>query len=166
MFPSTDRILLVEDDLLDLDMMLQALATNRLLDKIDVVRDGGEALDYLLRRDGYEQRPEGNPGMILLDLQLPKIAGLDLLSLVRTTPALCDIPVIIVSNFADESHIVRSHQLGVDGYIQKPSALHEYVKMMAQVRLFWALCQPVRDPLQPARQALPGETGLAVTSSR
>lgn len=136
------RILLVEDDLLDLDLMLQALATNGLLDEIDVVRDGGEALAYLLRQDGYEQRRSGNPVMVLLDLGLPKIGGLDLLQIIRETPQLADIAVVVVTSSNDSEHILRCYRLGVDGYIQKPAEFKQFVKAMAQIRLFWALLQP------------------------
>ena len=137
--PSLKRILLVEDSLNDVELTLSALSENRLANEVVVARDGQEALDYL-RRDGvYRMRAEGNPAVILLDLKLPKIDGLQVLEQIKKNPAMQWIPVVMLTSSREEQDLVRSYKLGVNAYVVKPVAFGEFVNAIKELGLFWAV---------------------------
>lgn len=132
-------ILLVEDHPRDLELTLAALERSRLANEVVVARDGVEALDYLLRRGAYAARPEGNPGVLLLDLKLPRVDGLEVLAQVRATPALRNIPTVMLTSSREEPDLTRAYELGVNAYVVKPVDFREFVAAVCEVGVFWAV---------------------------
>jgi DNA-binding response OmpR family regulator len=132
-------ILLVEDDRRDLELTLIALERSQLANDVVVVRDGAVALDYLLREGEHADRPEGNPAVILLDLKLPKVNGLEVLKVVRTTDSLKSVPVVMLTSSQEESDVLRSYELGVNAYVVKPVEFRQFVAAIADLGVFWAV---------------------------
>jgi CheY-like chemotaxis protein len=132
-------ILLVEDNPNDLELALIALERSNLANDIVVVRDGSEALDYLLRRDQFAERDEGNPAVLLLDLKLPKVDGLQVLETIRQTESLRSIPVVMLTSSREEPDLDRAYQLGVNAYVVKPVQFKEFVSAISDLGVFWAL---------------------------
>lgn len=132
-------ILLVEDNPNDLELTLIALAKSQLANEVVVVRDGAEALDYLHRRGEFKDRPVGNPAVVLLDLKLPKVDGLEVLKEIRETEALKSIPVVMLTSSKEEQDVVRSYELGVNAYVVKPVDFTEFVRAIADLGIFWAV---------------------------
>ena len=132
-------ILLVEDNPNDLELTLIALAKSQLANEVVVVRDGAEALDYLHRRGEFRERAIGNPAVILLDLKLPKVDGLEVLKNIRETEALKSIPVVMLTSSKEEQDVVRSYELGVNAYVVKPVDFTEFVRAIADLGIFWAV---------------------------
>lgn len=132
-------ILLVEDNPNDLELTLIALAKSQLANEVVVVRDGAEALDYLHRRGEFAQRPVGNPAVILLDLKLPKVDGLEVLKEIRDTEGLKSVPVVMLTSSKEEQDVVRSYELGVNAYVVKPVDFAEFVRAIADLGIFWAV---------------------------
>ena len=133
------RILLVEDSPNDVELTLAALAENRLANEVVVARDGEEALDYLYRRGIFKLRAGGNPAVVLLDLKLPKLDGLQVLGAVRADPALRAVPVVMLSSSREETDLARSYNLGVNAYVVKPVEFHQFVDALRELGLFWAV---------------------------
>jgi CheY-like chemotaxis protein len=133
-------ILLVEDNLQDIEITRRAFAKGRVKNDLLVVRDGEEALDYLYRRGKYRD-PDSSPrpGMILLDLNLPKIGGLDVLQRIKNDESLKTIPVIILTVSQREQDIVKSYDLGVNTYIQKPVEFDTFLRVVNTVHDYWIL---------------------------
>jgi DNA-binding response OmpR family regulator len=132
-------ILLVEDNPNDLELTLIALSKSQLANQVIVVRDGAEALDYLHRRGDYAQRPEGNPAVVLLDLKLPKVDGLEVLKDIRSTSSLKSMPVVMLTSSREEQDLVNSYELGVNAYVVKPVDFTEFVRAIADLGIFWAV---------------------------
>lgn len=132
-------ILLVEDNPNDLELTLIALEKSQLANDVIVVRDGAEALDYLHCREGYQNRVPGNPAVILLDLKLPKVDGLEVLSVIRATNGLRSIPVVMLTSSKEEQDLVRSYELRVNAYVVKPVEFGEFVTAIADLGVFWAV---------------------------
>jgi len=133
------RILMVEDDAKDVELSLTALEQYNLANEVIVVRDGDEALDYLYQRGQFMARPGGNPAVLLLDLKLPKVDGLEVLQRVKTDDRLKMIPVVVLTSSREESDMVASYQLGVNAYVVKPVDFHEFVNAVKELGIFWAL---------------------------
>ena len=133
------RILLVEDDAHDVELTLTALRQNRLINDVDVVRDGAQTLDYLYRRNGHATRNGTNPALILLDLKLPKVDGLEVLRQVKSDAALKMIPVIILTSSREEQDVVRGYELGVNAYVVKPVDFSEFIDAVKLLGGFWAV---------------------------
>jgi CheY-like chemotaxis protein len=133
------RILLAENDVRDLELTLVALGEYRLANEVDVVRDGHEALDYLNRRGSYQLRRGLNPGVVLLDLKMPRIDGLEVLKFIRGEESLKMIPVVMLTSSREERDIVESYKLGVNAYVVKPVDFHQFVDAIKQIGVFWAL---------------------------
>jgi CheY-like chemotaxis protein len=133
-----NRILLVEDNLNDVELTLAALSEHQLADRIDVVRDGVEALEYLRRQGSFADRPAGNPLMILLDLKLPKLDGVQVLKEIKGDAALKMIPVIMLTSSREERDLVASYQSGVNAYVVKPVDFGQFVEAVRQIGTFWA----------------------------
>ncbi len=133
------RILLVEDALNDIELTLSALEENHLANEVVVARDGEEALDYLYRRGVWRLRTEGNPAVILLDLKLPKIDGLEVLARIRKDPSLHVIPVVMLTSSRQERDLVQSYELGVNAYVVKPVDFQDFVHALKKIGLFWAV---------------------------
>jgi CheY-like chemotaxis protein len=132
-------ILLVEDNPHDLELTLIALAKSQLANEVVVVRDGAEALDYLHRRGQYQSRTAGNPAVVLLDLKLPKVDGLEVLKVIRETEALKSMPVVMLTSSKEEQDLLRSYALGVNAYVVKPVDFNEFVRAIADLGIFWAV---------------------------
>lgn len=132
-------ILLVEDDLRDQELTLLALERSQLANDVVVLRDGAQALDYLRREGEYAGREDGNPAVILLDLKLPKVNGLEVLEAVRGHPALRSIPVVMLTSSQEESDLLRSYELGVNAYVVKPVEFKQFVSAIADLGMFWAV---------------------------
>ena len=133
------RILLVEDDTHDVELTLTALRQNRLINDVDVARDGAQALDYLYRRNGHATRNGTNPALILLDLKLPKVDGLEVLRQVKSDAALKMIPVIILTSSREEQDVVRGYELGVNAYVVKPVDFSAFIDAVKLLGGFWAV---------------------------
>lgn len=132
-------ILLVEDNPHDLELTLLALERSQLANEVVIKRDGAEALDYLLRRDAYQGRDDGNPAVLLLDLKLPKVDGLEVLRTVRETPALRSIPVVMLTSSREEPDLVRAYEMGVNAYVVKPVEFKDFVAAISDLGIFWAV---------------------------
>lgn len=133
------RILMAEDDPRDVELTLTALEENKIANEVVVVRDGAEALDYLRREGPYRLRQEGNPALVLLDLKMPKVDGLQVLSEIRNDPALKMIPVVILTSSREERDLVQGYSLGVNAYVVKPVDFSEFVWAVKEIGLFWAV---------------------------
>ncbi len=146
-------ILLVEDDKRDLELTLVALERSQLANEVIVVRDGEAALEYLARSGEYAERAEGNPAVVLLDLKLPKVNGLEVLQTVRGTEQLRSIPVVMLTSSHEESDVLRSYQLGVNAYVVKPVEFKQFVEAIADLGIFWAvLNEPPPGSLRTRRR--------------
>jgi len=132
-------ILLVEDDKRDLELTLVALERSQLANDVVIARDGAEALDYLHRTGQHADRAEGNPAVILLDLKLPKVNGLEVLRDVRATESLRSVPVVMLTSSQEESDVLKSYELGVNAYVVKPVEFKLFVAAIADLGIFWAV---------------------------
>lgn len=132
-------ILLVEDNPHDLELTLIALSKSQLANEVVIARDGAEALDYLNRRGEFANRPLGNPAVVLLDLKLPKVDGLEVLKEIRGTDNLKSMPVVMLTSSKEEQDVVRSYELGVNAYVVKPVDFTEFVRAIADLGIFWAV---------------------------
>jgi CheY-like chemotaxis protein len=132
-------ILLVEDNPNDLELTLIALEKSQLANEVIVVRDGAEALDYLNCQGSFLNRPAGNPAVILLDLKLPKVDGLEVLRHIRNTASLKSAPVVMLTSSREEQDLLRSYELGVNAYVVKPVDFQEFVRAISDLGVFWAV---------------------------
>ena len=132
-------ILLVEDNPHDLELTLIALEKSQLANEVIIARDGAEALDYLMCRGEHAARQVGNPTVVLLDLKLPKVDGLEVLKEIRSTPSLKSIPVVMLTSSKEEQDLLRSYELGVNAYVVKPVDFEEFVRAIADLGIFWAV---------------------------
>lgn len=132
-------ILLVEDNPHDLELTLIALSKSQLANEVVVARDGAEALDYLHRRGEFADRQQGSPAVILLDLKLPKVDGLEVLKEIRSTEGLKPVPVVMLTSSKEEQDVVRSYALGVNAYVVKPVDFNEFVRAIGDLGIFWAV---------------------------
>lgn len=146
------RILLVEDSPHDVELILTSLAEGHLGNEVVVVRDGEEALDYLYRRGVFRLRMEGNPVVVLLDLKLPKIDGIEVLTQLKSDPRMRVVPVVVLTSSREEPDLSRCYELGANAYVVKPIDFQEFVQSIRQVGLFWAVInEPPPGSLPPAR---------------
>lgn len=146
------RILLVEDSQNDVELILTALEENHLANEVVVVRDGEEALDYLYRRGVFRLRMEGHPVVILLDLKLPKIDGLEVLAQLKSDLELKRVPVVVFTSSREEQDLIKSYDLGTNAYVVKPVNFHEFVDTIKELGLFWAVVnQPPPGSLSSRR---------------
>jgi len=146
-------ILLVEDDVRDLELTLVALERSELANEVVVVRDGAQALDYLRREGEFAGRPAGNPAVVMLDLKLPKLDGLEVLKAVRETPELRSLPVVMLTSSHEEGDVVKSYALGVNAYVVKPVEFKAFVSAIADLGIFWAvLNEPPPGSTKAARR--------------
>lgn len=146
-------ILLVEDDARDLELTLVALEKSQLANEVIVVRDGAEALDYLNREGVHAERSEGSPAVVLLDLKLPKVNGLEVLRAVRSTEALKSIPIVMLTSSQAETDVVQSYELGVNAYVVKPVEFKQFVTAISDLGVFWAvLNEPPPGSLRSSRR--------------
>lgn len=133
------RILLVEDDPRDVELTLTALEGYNLVNEVVVTRDGQQALEYLYCEEEFAARSTDNPAVMLLDLKLPKVDGLEVLRRVKSDERLKMIPVVVLTSSQEEKDMMRSYELGVNAYVVKPVDFHEFVNAVAQLGVFWAV---------------------------
>ena len=132
-------ILLVEDNPNDLELTLTALGKTGLANEVIVARDGAEARDYLFRKGPHADRAPGNPTVVLLDLKLPKIDGLELLQLIRENPDTARLPVVILTSSREERDVTAGYELGTNAYVVKPVNLQAFFKAIQDLGIFWAV---------------------------
>ena len=133
------KILLVEDDPHDVELTLSALTENHLTNEIVVARDGAEALNYLYRRGVYQSREARNPAVILLDLKLPKVDGLEVMKRIKAAPDLKTVPVVMLTSSREEQDLVESYSSGSNAYVVKPVGFQDFVQAVREVGLFWTV---------------------------
>ena len=133
------RILIAEDNDKDLELTLTALEENNLANEVVATRDGAEVWDYLCAQGGFAGRQGGNPAVVLLDLKMPKIDGLELLRRMRGDRRFRTVPVVMLTSSREERDIVESYQLGVNAYVVKPVAFQEFIEAVKNLGLFWAV---------------------------
>jgi CheY-like chemotaxis protein len=132
-------ILLAEDSANDVELTLAALDEHRLANDVVVVRDGVQAWEYLSRSGAYANRVAGSPALVLLDLKMPKMDGLEVLRKMRADEGLRSVPVVILTSSREERDVVESYRLGVNAYVVKPVGFDEFVTAVKNLGLFWVL---------------------------
>ena len=131
--------MIVEDDPKDVELTLTALEEYNLANEVVVTRDGEEALDYLYCRGNFKMRTSDNPAVLLLDLKLPKVDGLEVLQQIKSDEKLKMIPVVVLTSSREERDMVASYKLGVNAYVVKPVDFHEFVNAIKELGIFWAV---------------------------
>jgi len=132
------KILLVEDNLSDVELILAELAKNKFASEVVVARHGGEALDYLYRRGAFHTRPSGNPFVVFLDLKMPLVDGLEVLRQMKSDDDLRMIPIVILTASREEADLAQSYQLGANSYVVKPIDVQQFAEAIRQLGMFWA----------------------------
>jgi CheY-like chemotaxis protein len=133
------RILLAEDNANDVELTVTALRENHVVNEVIVVRDGAQALDYLYKRNEYAERAGQNPALVLLDLKMPKVDGIEVLKQVKSDPAMRSIPIVVLTSSREEQDLVQTYDLGVNAYVVKPVDFHEFVDAVKLLGGFWAV---------------------------
>jgi two-component system response regulator len=139
MLKSTTSILLVEDNSDDIELTLHALRKNNIINPVEVVRDGQEAIDYLFYKGNYSNSTHPFPGLILLDLKLPKVDGIEILSRIKHDRKLKLIPVVVLTSSKEERDVIESYNLGVNSYIRKPVDFDQFVETVKHIGFYWLL---------------------------
>jgi len=133
------NILLVEDNPDDVELALHALKKNNIVNHVEVVRDGQEALDYLFYKGNYSNSNHPLPGLILLDLKLPKIDGIEILKNIKVDRKRKLIPVVVLTSSKEEKDVIESYNLGVNSYIRKPVDFDQFVETVKHIGFYWLL---------------------------
>jgi CheY-like chemotaxis protein len=133
------RILLVEDNPRDQELALDALREYNVANEIVTLRDGAEALDYLYRRGEFATRTDTDPAVVLLDLKMPRVDGLEVLRQIKADPQLKMIPVVMMTSSREEQDLLSSYKLGVNAYVVKPLSFHEFIDAIKVLGAFWAV---------------------------
>jgi CheY-like chemotaxis protein len=141
------RILLAEDNANDVELTLAALREHNLANQVDVTRDGEQVLDYLYRRGAYADRLPGNPAVLLLDLKMPKLDGLEVLRRVKADGTLKSLPIVMLTSSREEGDLLRSYQLGVNAYVVKPVAFADFMDAVRRLGGFWAVVNELPPPV-------------------
>jgi CheY-like chemotaxis protein len=146
------RVLLVEDSANDAKLTLAAFEESGLANEVVWVKDGQEALDYLYMKGSYAARAEGNPAVVLLDIKLPKIDGMQVLERIKGDPSLRAVPVVMLTSSSQEGDLTRSYGSGVNAYVVKPVGFPEFVEALRELGLFWAVVNhPPPGTITPKR---------------
>ena len=145
------RILLAEDNPKDVELALEALEEHNLANDVVVVRDGAQALDYLYRRGEFSGRAEGNPAVVLLDLKMPKVDGMEVLRQLKSDEQMKIVPVVMLTSSREEQDLIKSYQLGANAYVVKPIDFQQVVEAIKQLGLFWAVLN--EPPIGTVRQS-------------
>jgi CheY-like chemotaxis protein len=146
-------VLLAEDNPNDAELTMAALRESRMVSPIVRVADGAEALDFLFRRGAYADRKDGPPAVILLDLKMPKVDGIEVLRTIKQDPVLRVIPVVMLTSSREEADLAQSYASGVNAYVVKPVEFNEFMQAVRDLGLFWGL---VNEP-SPVAAGLPKE---------
>lgn len=133
------RILLIEDSPRDAELALHALAAHNLANEVLHLHDGAEALDYLYRRGEFSGRANGNPVVVLLDLKMPKVDGIEVLRQIKGEPGLATIPVVVMTSSREDRDLQAAYRLGVNAYVVKPMKFKDFIDAVKQVGAFWAV---------------------------
>ena len=139
MMAELKRILLAEDNPQDVELTLTALDEHNLANEVVVVNDGAEALDYLYRRGKYAMRADNDPAVVLLDLKMPKVDGLEVLRTIKKDDKLKSIPLVILTSSREEKDLVESYKLGVNAYVVKPVNFQQFIEAVKELGAFWAV---------------------------
>ncbi len=140
------EILLVEDNPSDAELTLRALKKSHVLNKIHHVEDGAEALDFVYRRGAFTNRAKSAfPRLIILDLKLPKVDGLEVLRILKGDPETKTIPIVIMTSSREERDLIESYQLGVNSYVVKPVGFENFAKAVAELGLYWTMLNEIMD---------------------
>jgi CheY-like chemotaxis protein len=132
-------ILLAEDSAKDVELTLEALSENNLANQVVVVKDGVEALEYLRYEGNYQTRKPGNPAVILLDIKMPRMNGIELLQEIRNDINLKTLPVVMLTSSREEPDLKRCYELGVNAYVVKPVDFNDFIEAVRQIGVFWAV---------------------------
>ena len=135
----TNTILLAEDNPHDVELTIAALTEHNIANEIVVVRDGVEALDFLFARGRFASRSPGNPALVLLDLKMPKMDGLETLRIIKQDERLRQVPVVMLTSSREEQDLVRSYQLGVNSYVLKPVEFQTFVEAVKNLGIYWTV---------------------------
>ncbi len=133
------RILLAEDDEKDIELTLSALEECKLANEVVVVNDGEQALDYLYRRGKFTERTNDNPVVILLDIKMPKVTGLEVLRQIKSDGNLKKVPTVILTSSREEKDLIAGYELGANAYVVKPVDFEEFIRAVKELGLFWAI---------------------------
>jgi len=139
MMAELKRILLAEDNPQDVELTLTALDEHNLANEVVVVNDGAEALDYLYRRGKFAMRADNDPAVVLLDLKMPKVDGLEVLRTIKKDDKLKSIPLVILTSSREEKDLVESYKLGVNAYVVKPVNFQQFIEAVKELGAFWAV---------------------------
>jgi len=142
-------ILLVEDNPNDAELALRALKKHNLANRVEWVKDGEAALDYLFHRGAYVNSENGLPRVVLLDLRLPKVDGIEVLTQIRANPATRDLPVVILTSSKEERDVVATYKLGANSFVAKPVAFDEFSHVVAELGMYWVLVNRVPPDIRP-----------------
>jgi CheY-like chemotaxis protein len=136
-------ILLAEDNPKDVELTLEALSEHNLANQVTVVKDGVEAMEYLHCEGKYRLRNAGNPAVVLLDIKMPRMDGIEVLKAIRTDPALKMLPVVMLTSSREEPDLKRSYELGANAYVVKPVDFQDFIQAVKEVGVFWAVINEV-----------------------
>ena len=136
-------ILLAEDNPKDIELTLEALGDHNLANNVIVVRDGVETMDYLRCEGKYKQRKPGNPAVLLLDIKMPRMDGIEVLRAIRNDNKLKMLPVVMLTSSREEQDLIKSYELGVNAYVVKPVDFKEFIEAVKQLGVFWAVINEV-----------------------
>ena len=142
-------ILLVEDNPNDAELAIRALRKHNLANHLEWVRDGAAALDFLFQRGDYAGRSSVLPKVVLLDLRLPRVDGIEVLSQVRAHPETRDLPVVVLTSSKEERDLIATYELGVNSFVAKPIAFDEFARTVADLGMYWVLVNRVPPEIRP-----------------
>ena len=132
-------ILLAEDNPKDLELTLEALAEHKLANQVVVVKDGVEAMEYLRCEGNFKLRRPGKPAVLLLDIKMPRMDGMEVLRAIRSDPALKTLPVVMLTSSREEQDLIKSYELGINAYVVKPVDFKDFIEAVKHIGLFWAV---------------------------
>lgn len=135
----TVEILLVEDNPTDAELTMRALRKNNLANNLVWVKDGAQAIDFIFRKGEYAQRSNGHPRLILLDIKLPRVSGIEVLQRIKSDEHTKVIPVVMLTSSAEERDIIESYRLGVNSYLVKPVDFAQFISVVSEAGLYWAV---------------------------
>lgn len=142
---SLGRILYAEDNENDIELTVAAFEDSNFANPIDIVRDGEEVLDYLFYRKQYKDRKKNVPILVLLDLKMPKLDGIEVLNIIRETEEYKNLPIVMLTSSQMEKDVIRSYELGVNAYVVKPIDFTEFMSTIKSIGHFWAVLNTIPD---------------------